>query len=113
MACNRFPSLGSLFRYFLGAQNWAVLNTGPYTCFPFERFVGSDPEEGDQGFDLPHDISEYHDDCCLSVIKVIYLVSTLFPANPLDEHSDTITTRGSSVGKTRRRKMGSICSMGV
>jgi len=35
--------------------------------------VGSD-NEADQGFEFAHDIAEYEDDCCISVIKVSYVL---------------------------------------
>jgi hypothetical protein len=42
--------------------------------------VGSD-NEADQGFEFAHDISEYEDDCCLSVIKVSNILWNSFIAN--------------------------------
>jgi hypothetical protein len=60
-------------RYFLANRDWASMNEGSYTRFPFHQVIWSYPIEGDQGCDRAHDPFDYEDDCCFSVTKVSLL----------------------------------------
>jgi len=58
------------YRYFLAKRDWAQYNQGNIAGWPFQRFVGSVPEEGDVGFEECHEIEQFEEDCEGHVIKV-------------------------------------------
>lgn len=57
-------------RYFLARRNWSEYNHGIYIGWPFQEFAGSEPEDGDVGFEMNHEVEDFPNDCAQGVVKV-------------------------------------------